>query len=208
MSGRPQIWWRDLGRRERMRVDSPAARMMAVSLFMARNHQARGMPEPVPHPPVRNGAHLESYPVLLSSRLIAKMTQDPLNSVGKRRRKFAGLSRRRVDEGEAGGVERHPAESRHEGLEVGISMAAPGPTGIGLVTDERMADRRQVDANLVGAARLEPALDEGGPDEALQHPEPGHRALALPGRQDGHAHPRARVAPDRLVDHTGRYSGD
>src|SRR4030095_9161838 len=110
-----------------MRVDSPAARMMAVSLFMARKHQARGMPEPVPHPPVRNGAHLGAYQALPSSRVIAKMTQDPLNSVGKRRRKFTGLSRRGVDEGEAGGMERHPAESRHEGLEVGIGMAGPGP---------------------------------------------------------------------------------
>src|SRR5688572_6051462 len=191
-----------------MRVDSPAARMMAVSLFMARKHEARGMPEPVSHPPVRNGAHLGAWPALLSTRLTAKMTQDPLNSVGKRRRKLAGLSRLRMDEGEPGGMERHAAESRYEGFEVGISMAAPGPTGIGLVTDERMADRRQVDPNLVGAARLQPALDEGGPGEALEDPEPSHRALALPRRHHGHAHPRARVAPDRLIDHAGRCSGD
>ena len=105
-------------------------------------------------------------------------------------------------------MERPAAESRHEGFEVWISMAGPGPTGIGLVTDERMADRRQVDPNLVGAARLQPALDEGRPGEALEHPEPRHRALALPGRHHGHAHPRARVAPDRLVDHAGRRSGD
>src|SRR6187455_3711033 len=99
-----------------MRVDSPAARMMAVSLFMARKHQARRMPEPVAHPPVRNDAHLGAYPPLLLPRVIAKMTQDPLNSVGQRRRELAGLSRLRVDEGEAGGMERHAPESRDEGF--------------------------------------------------------------------------------------------
>src|SRR4030095_13788697 len=106
-----------------MRVDSPAARMMAVSLFMARKHQARGMPEPVPHPPARNGAHLGSYLVLLSYRLIAKMTHDPLICVGKSRQNLAGLPGRGGAEAGAGGGERHPAESRHEGLEVWISMA-------------------------------------------------------------------------------------
>src|SRR5678816_1202765 len=97
-----------------MRVDSPAARMMAVSLFMARKHQARRMPEPVAHPPVRNDAHLGAYPPLLLPRVIAKMTQDPLNSVGQRRRKLAGLSRLRVDEGEAGGCLLYTSDAADE----------------------------------------------------------------------------------------------
>src|SRR5215207_9060081 len=155
-----------------MRVDSPAARMMAVSLFMAGNHEARCMPEAPRRPPVRNGAHLEADAPRALPRLIAEMTQDPLNSVGKRRRKLAGLSGFGVNEGETGGVERHPAESRHERPEIGIRMAVPGATGIRLVPDERMADRRHVDTDLMRAARLESTLHEGGPGEALEHPEP------------------------------------
>ncbi len=63
----------------------------------------------------------------------------------------------------------------------------------------------------MGAARFQPALDEGdrvrGAPEPLEHPVTGHRPLAPALRHDGHAHPRARVPSDRRVDDAFRTPG-
>src|SRR6185295_11264537 len=59
------------------------------------------------------------------------------------------------------------------------------PGRVGLVAEQRMADVGQMDADLVGAAGLEPARDQAGDRRAvgagiaLQHLEMGHGGAAV-----------------------------
>ncbi len=62
-SGRPQRGWRTLGRAERMRLASPAARMMAVSWFMV-SIVARGMPRESGHHAVGGARDGAPWPAL------------------------------------------------------------------------------------------------------------------------------------------------
>ena len=69
---------------------------------------------------------------------------------------------------------------------------------VGRIADERVADRAQVHADLVGAAGFEPAAQQGGVGVALEHLVMRH---CRPSARD-HRHLRARdrVAADRRVD--------
>src|SRR5579862_8989124 len=72
---------------------------------------------------------------------------------------------------------------------------------IGAVADDRMADGGKMDANLVGAPRLELHFDQRAPARLAQLTEA--RACFAPaprGRDDSHALALARIAPDRRLD--------
>ena len=96
------------------------------------------------------------------------------------------------------GVEEHPPRS-----DVRSTLPHDGRHAVPVVTDDRVADRRQVDADLVGPARLEREGDERGRMGASVAPQ--HRvlrpSLAALGR-DGHTGRRASGPTDRGVDHT------
>ena len=57
-------------------------------------------------------------------------------------------ARRRVDEGQLGGVQERAGQSEHR-----------APLAVGRVADERMTDRGEVDPDLVRPAGLEPAFE-------------------------------------------------
>jgi hypothetical protein len=61
-----------------------------------------------------------------------------------------------------------------------------------------MPDRRQVDADLVGAPGHEVELEEGPALEALAHAVARHARAAV--RDDGHPRPVPRIAPDGRFD--------
>ena len=73
---------------------------------------------------------------------------------------------------------------------------------VGDVADQRVADRREVGADLVGAPGLQPRLQIGLGGEQLEHREVGAR-LARGGAGDRHPVPLPRRAPDRRVDRAG-----
>src|SRR5918994_3951180 len=79
-----------------------------------------------------------------------------------------------------------------------VARAAP----VSLVADERMADVLEMHADLMGAARLQPAFDERRAAVALEHAVRGARRLAAV--RDRHARAHARVAPHRSVDRAAR----
>src|SRR5436190_23585485 len=66
------------------------------------------------------------------------------------------------------------------------------------VAYQRMTDVLEMNADLVRAAGLEPAFDQGGMAEALEHPERGARRLAALVYRHAGAH--AHVAAERRVD--------
>src|SRR5437867_4607546 len=70
------------------------------------------------------------------------------------------------------------------------------------VADQRVADVLEVHADLVRAPGLEPAFDERGAAEALEHPIGGARGLAAV--RDGHARARPGVAAYGSVDRAAR----
>src|SRR5262249_41356900 len=76
------------------------------------------------------------------------------------------------------------------------------------IAEERRAVLREVHADLVGAARLQSALDErGAPSaEALDHAHVRHRALVARARPRGEAFAIRRVATVRAVE--GRAIGE
>src|SRR5436190_6522104 len=93
----------------------------------------------------------------------------------------------RVSEAEPGAVQ----ELAGEAVAAGVAIA--------WITRQGMADRREVGADLVRAAGLQPRLDEGVPGQALDHPEMGAR---LSGGPTAHRPPRGapEVAPEGGVD--------
>src|SRR5436309_4809309 len=90
------------------------------------------------------------------SSLSAQMRQDALEPVGQRRHQLEPLSCRRMREGEPGRVKGHAPEALDEvrGHVIGGLRAAPP---VGEVPQQRMADRGEMGAALVGAAGLQPA---------------------------------------------------
>ena len=79
----------------------------------------------------------------------------------------------------------------------------PSPSAVAAavlgVAADRVADRRQVRADLVRAAGLEAHAQQGRRRQALEHLEVGHR-LARPVRARGHERALRAVAADRGVD--------
>ena len=73
----------------------------------------------------------------------------------------------------------------------------PAPA-VGGIADERMTERREMHADLVGASRLEPAAQQRGEAEALQHFDMGARRL--PRGDDRHRRATRRMPADRRVD--------
>src|SRR5262249_61887270 len=72
-------------------------------------------------------------------------------------------------------------------------------SSIGAITHDRVAEMREVHANLMGAPGLEGDLERRAPPEALHDPP------ARPGRLPAAAHHRhalamPRVTPDRSID--------
>ena len=77
------------------------------------------------------------------------------------------------------------------------AVAARAP--VALVGDDRVADRGEVDANLVGAAGLEPDLEQGVVSDHLHDLEVGHRRARRPPSHRP-AFRGAVVATERSVD--------
>src|SRR6266540_5240160 len=72
--------------------------------------------------------------------------------------------------------EREPARVEHHARDRDLSDAArPAVAG---VAEERRAEAREVDADLVRAAGLGPRLDEGGPGPGAERPVPGRGRVA------------------------------
>src|SRR5215813_1295825 len=130
---------------------------------------------------------------------VSQMRQDGLDPVGQWRRKLHALARRRMGEGQPRRVKGDTPETvdQLDGNRVASLLSA-----ISHVTDEGMAQRGQVDADLMGTPRLETALEIGEPGKTLEHAEARHGTLARAGPRHGHAHAGACIARDRRVDHT------
>src|SRR6266478_901384 len=112
------------------------------------------------------------------------MRQESTNPVGQWRRQIYRLSRGRVKEAETGGVQRHPTQSLDKIGGQGVQPpSAPG--AVRRVADQRVTQRCEVNANLVGAARLEAALEIRVGGESLERAEAGHRAPAGAGPSHG-----------------------
>ena len=100
------------------------------------------------------------------------------------------LTRHRMREVERQRMERLPRDGERRGSAAVLRIA-----------DERMADAREVHADLMRAARLESALDECVVTEALQHAKMRDGRLAA--RDDGHALAVLRAPADGPLDRAG-----
>src|SRR5206468_4772168 len=118
---------------------------------------------------------------------VAKMQQKALDPRRNRRGAFDRLPESRMDKRESGRVECIAVE-RDRRARTGLS--------IDRVADDRVPQRRQMDANLVGTPGLEANLQQREVGKALEHAIAGDRALAAAGRTDRHLHPIGRMAPD------------
>ena len=104
----------------------------------------------------------------------------------QRRMPLARPAGDRVDEPEARGVQRLPRERD------GAALSVRG------IADERMAERGEMHADLMRAARLEPAREQRRDAEALD--DFVVRARRLAGRDDRHRRAPRRMAADRRID--------
>ena len=111
-------------------------------------------------------------------------------SAGSSEAKLSALAARRVGEGEPVGVQELALEA--------VALLA----AVGRVAGQRVADRGEVGADLVGAAGLQARLEVGLGGEQLEHLEVG---AGLPRGGAGDRHPVAlpRGAADRRVDRPG-----
>src|SRR5262245_34619634 len=103
------------------------------------------------------------------------------------------------------------ARELHRGLEGGLLLraaryrcAARAP--IGCIADQRMPDMREMDADLMRAPRLQPALEQRS-ERLVARPERFQRPIARACRlaslaQHRHALPVERVAPEIALDQT------
>ena len=96
-----------------------------------------------------------------------------------------------MDERECGRVERVAVE---------LDRRACTRLSVHRVADDRVAQRCQVDANLVGASGLEARLQERVVVESLEHTIASDRTLAAAGRPYGHLDSIRGMAADRRVD--------
>src|SRR5262245_24362788 len=95
-----------------------------------------------------------------SPRSGAKMSPDALESVGKMGHQLEPLSRDGMREAEFRRMQRHTIEAGDE-----IGQHPIGPTRfpsatVGLITEERVPQGRQVNADLVGASGLQAAFQK------------------------------------------------
>ena len=90
-----------------------------------------------------------------------------------------------------------------------VAQGEPVAAGVGLVGEDRVADVGQVDADLVGPARLRLAAHQGEAPEPLDHLVEGHRLLAaVLGAADRHLLAVGRVEADRPLDVVAVALGD
>src|SRR2546427_10545269 len=106
-------------------------------------------------------------------------------------------------EAKASSVERDATQHGDEGGQRRVGRALP-PVAIGEVAEESVPEGSQMDADLMGSAGLQTALDERRPRQALEHAKTRDGALPLPRQGYRHAHARALVARDGGVDDTAR----
>ena len=76
--------------------------------------------------------------------------------------------------------------------------AAPASAAVRVVTDHRMTDRRQVNANLMGPAGVKPAAQQVAAVESREPVNVGAGRFA--GRHQRHAMPVVRVTTDAGFD--------
>lgn len=119
----------------------------------------------------------------------------------RRRRHFEAhaLAAYRMDEAQDPGMEQDPIEAALDG---GDRRIAGSPAAIEPIAQKRMAERGEMDADLVGAPGLEPHFEPRGESACcLEHAIVADGPLAA----CHHCHPLAipGVAADRSVDGTG-----
>src|SRR5689334_15576608 len=102
------------------------------------------------------------------------MRQKGDDPVGQWTREIHQLAGGRMQEGKPRGVEGHTPQALDQVVGKRIS-SLPGP--VGRVADQRVTKGREVNANLMRAASLEPALQIGESRVAFEDTEARHRAL-------------------------------
>src|SRR6266853_6897310 len=105
------------------------------------------------------------------------MTQQALDARRHRSDEILHFLGTRVHERERGGVEREALEEERRARSASIDA----------ITDHRMAERRQVNADLMRSAGLEAYVEVRELREAFHHPPACDRALPLSGGKDRHA---------------------
>src|SRR5262249_18258896 len=110
MSRHPPSMCKALGRRERMRFDSPAARTTAVSPLIIASRLARPVLPPGP-PSNRRGSaqYLQTCTPLPGP--VSQIRQDGVYPVGQWRRELDALARRGMYEGQPSRVKGNPAQA-------------------------------------------------------------------------------------------------
>src|SRR5215831_157198 len=186
MSRRPPSMCKALGRRERMRFDSPAARITAVRPLIIASRLACPMPPLRPPAPMPTAGPKYLQICTPSPSPVSQMRQDGLDPVGQWRRELDALARRGMDEGQPGRVKGNPAQALDQLAGNRIAALAPA---IGHVSDQGMAEGSEVDTDLMGTPRLETALEVRDAGETLENPEARDGALAGAGTRHRHANP-------------------
>ena len=120
---------------------------------------------------------------------VAEITQQVLDARRHRSGEVLHLLSTRVHERERGGVEREALEEEWRARSASIDA----------ITDHRMAERRQVNADLMRSTGLEAHVEVRELREAFHHPPARDRALPLPHGKDRHALAVTGIATDRRV---------
>src|SRR6187402_3419861 len=105
-----------------------------------------------------------------------------------------------MGECEPRGMQKRAIESLHG---ADVAWHAPMHTTVERVAHNRMADRAEVHANLMGAPRVNGDLAEGQPRKMFRARDPRHGVPGMLGASR-HLLPMRRIAADRRIDAASR----
>ena len=177
---------------------------------------ARGASSRTRRPPAAPASRARSSPAprrrnaatAAGRRRASRVAAPPLaarhGGVHERPRRAAGAARRSAKSGGSG--DSHSQATSFDRMDEPQPRACSAwrgkgdrlPSAVRRIADQRMAERRQVDADLVRASGLEATGEQRRDAEALEHVVV--RARGLAGRDDRHRRALRRMAADRRVD--------
>jgi len=99
-------------------------------------------------------------------------------------------------------------EAELPGVEHLAGVVGDEAGGVEGIAEEGVAEVLQVDADLVGAAGVEGALDEGADAWEILEDEPGGAGCASAASEDGHFFAMDGVAADLVIDGAGAGAGE